>query len=531
MHLSRWQRVFLSVCSGILLSGGWAGSYWQLMVFFAFVPLLIIEHFFCTYKNEYKAYYFFRLSFLSFLIWNALSVWWIYYATIIGAILAIVLNALFMTLVMYLYHIFKRRNSLFLSCVFFIVVWLSFEYIHLNWELSWPWLTLGNAFSENTWLIQWYEYTGVLGGSLWILVINLLIFLMIIKWYENNWTPRSLIYTFIVVLIFPTGFSLWRYFTYKECGNKAKVLVIQPNIDPYNDKFTGMSVEQQIERMKYLIKKGYDQEVEYVVCPETALPQGIWEEDLKIHPHVKEFIEMSKQLNVKFVIGASTFKYYKTKETSTARKLEGGYYDAFNTVLFIDKDNIQIYHKSLLVLGVEKMPFSEFLGFLEPLALDLGGTSGSLGVQDTPTVFVNKTKIAPAICYESIYGEYLSKFIKKGAQWLCVVTNDGWWGDTPGYKQHLSYSRLRAIEFRKYIARSANTGISAIINQKGDIINRTLWWKPMYVKNYILFNNTETFYSVAGDYLGRISLFILSVLTTYAISQSFQRYLEKRKLT
>lgn len=526
MYLTRWQRIFLSICSGILLSGGWAGSFWQLMVLFGFVPLLIVEHFYCTYKVEYKPFYFFFSCFLTFLTWNALSVWWIYHATLVGAILAIILNSLFMSITMYVYHIFKRNNKFSLSCAFFIIIWLSFEYIHLNWELSWPWLTLGNAFSENIKLIQWYEYTGVLGGSLWVLLINTLIFAMIIRWYENNQTGKSLIYSFVIVLIVPFLFSLFRYFTYEEHGNKTKVLIIQPNIDPYNDKFTGMSVEQQIKRMKELIQKGYDKEIEYIICPETALPQGIWEEDFEIHPHVMEFKNLSKHLNVNVIIGASTYKYYQYKKTPTARKFQNGYYDAYNTVLLINRENIQTYHKSLLVLGVEKMPFNEVLNFLEPLILDLGGTSGSLGTQDTPTVFIAKTKIAPVICYESIYGEYISNFFKKNAQWLCVITNDGWWNDTPGYKQHLSYSRLRAIEFRKYVARSANTGISAIINQKGDIINKTSWWKPEFIKNYILYNNTRTFYSIHGDYIGRISIFLIFTIGIYYISRSFQKKLK-----
>src|SRR5207247_2436074 len=111
-------------------------------------------------------------------------------------------------------------------------------------------------------------------------------------------------------------------------------------------------------------------------------------------------------------------------------------------------------------------------------SIDLGGTSGSLGMQKERTVFKTQSTInnpqsaifiAPAICYESIYGDFLSAYIRNGAEFIAVITNDGWWGDTPGYIQHENYARLAAIEFRRDIARSANTGISCFINQKGDI--------------------------------------------------------------
>ncbi|MFM7054941.1 MAG: apolipoprotein N-acyltransferase, partial [Bacteroidota bacterium] len=186
------------------------------------------------------------------------------------------------------------------------------------------------------------------------------------------------------------------------------------------------------------------------------------------------------------------------------------YYDSYNTALNYGCDStIQKHHKSKLVPGVEKMPFPAVFSHLEALAIDLGGMTGSLGVQDFPSVFTgcDGLKIAPVICYESIYGDFLSYSVRQGAGLIFIITNDGWWDDTPGYRQHQAYARLRAIEFRRSIARSANTGISCFIDQRGNVHQATSWWVPTAIRQKINYNSELTFYARYGDFLGTLSLF------------------------
>ncbi len=219
--------------------------------------------------------------------------------------------------------------------------------------------------------------------------------------------------------------------------------------------------------------------------------------------------------------------------TVTARYLqrENFYYDAYNSAIQIDTSNyIPIYHKSKLVVGVEKMPYPKLFKLLGNVILDLGGTTGSRATQDYRGTFkhpVSDMKVAPVICYESVYGEYVTDYIKNGANFIFVITNDGWWGNTPGFKQHLTYSSLRAIETRRSVARSANTGISAFINQRGEILNRTQWWVRDAIKNNIKANNELTFYVKYGDYIGRLAGFLAVFLFLYAI---VQHILNKSKL-
>ena len=168
------RNYLLAILSGILFSISWPVNGIVCFVFFAFVPLfIIVENF--DFNQKRAAWKFMFFSFLSFLVFNLFTTYWVFYASPFGAAAAFILNSLFMSLVMLIYFYSTKILSKRLAYFSFVIFWLSFEYLHLNWDLSWPWLTLGNVFSESLFLINWYKYTGVLGGSLWILIINVLV--------------------------------------------------------------------------------------------------------------------------------------------------------------------------------------------------------------------------------------------------------------------------------------------------------------------------------------------------------------------
>ena len=120
--------------------------------------------------------------------------------------------------------------------------------------------------------------------------------------------------------------------------------------------------------------------------------------------------------------------------------------------------------------------------------------------------------IGSAVCYESVYGEYYTDYVRKGARAMAIITNDAWWGNTPGYRQHLSYASLRAIETRRAIARCANTGISAIISPSGEILQPTPWWETAVIEGNIPLRDDITFFVSHGDITGRICTFIFLLL-------------------
>lgn len=530
--MQKLKLLGLAILSGLLMGVSWpeTGGLAPLL-FISFVPLLFVEH--QLSKENRSSWSVFGHAYLTFLIFNTFSTWWIWYASEAGMVMAEVLNSLFMSTIFLWFHSIKKRLGSSKGFISLVVLWLGFEWLHYNWDLSHPWSTFGNTFANQTWLIQWYEYTGVLGGSLWVLLVNILVFVLLNKLIllkEKIAEQKKLIITLIALLIIPTLVSHQIYSNYTEEEHPIEVVVVQPNIDPYKDKFGGMSEAQQVDRILSLAKKKMTSTTDFVVAPETAIPRGCTEDELKENYGVIETRRLLTDFpKSKLVIGANTYIDYPKsdeKPTKTARPDEqtGGWYDAFNTALEIDsKSDIKIYHKSKLVLGVEKLPFASILAPFEKYAINLGGTMGSLGIEREAKIFDNKkVKIAPVICYESIYGEYVTDYVKKGANVIFIITNDGWWEDTPGYKQHLAYGRLRAIETRRSVARSANTGISCFINQKGDVLKATKWWEQDVISGKINLNEKVTFYTKHGDYIGRVAAFIGALMLLWNLSLYFK---------
>lgn len=510
--------------------------------------MLYMEHQMMLPGKRYGAGSVLAFSYIGMFIWNLLTTWWVQGASLGGAVMAIVANSFLMAMVFMLYSVTRKRLGEKFAPFIFIFYWTGFEFFHLDWDLSWPWLTLGNAFANDHKWIQWYEYTGVFGGTLWILIVNFILLKLVKNWIATRSlkAQAGLAGAAVLIISVPIIISLLIYSNYEiSKGPKVDVVVVQPNIDPYNAKFT-TDEAYQAEQMILTASPMLDEKVDYLVLPETALSDdhpvqvgnyvynlsGIYENELdRSHTIALMRTLLNANPGLRIVTGASTNRRYLEagERSKTARQLgeEDFWYDAYNTALQIDSTkSIQIYHKSKLVPGVEKMPFPALFKPLESFAIDLGGTVGSLGIQETRAVFFTPGKevgIAPVICYESIYGEYVAEYIKNGARLIFIITNDGWWGDTPGYKQHLVYGRLRAIETRTSIARSANTGISCFIDERGEISEQLGWWQQGAIRKQLPLNSKITFYVRYGDYIARIASFAAVLLLLYSISLRFVR--------
>jgi apolipoprotein N-acyltransferase len=290
-----------------------------------------------------------------------------------------------------------------------------------------------------------------------------------------------------------------------------------------------MSMDDQMDILLNLADSLTTYKTDYIVAPETFINNNVWEAEMYTNPIIQRVYHhlFDNYAQASFIVGLIYKKLYKNpaERSKTAQEIRGtgAYYDSYNAAMQIDTSLVpQVYNKSKLVVGVEKMPYTEYLGFLRNLTLRLGGTFRSHGEQDFRENLYNRrdsTGISPVICYESIFGEFVTDYIKKGSQFIFVITNDGWWGDTPGYKQHHSYSRLRAIENRRSIARSANTGISSFINQRGEILQRTNYWEPAAIRGILNRNDEITFYTRHGDYIARIAYFFALLAALYTITR------------
>jgi apolipoprotein N-acyltransferase len=526
-HLKKYHLILISLLGGLILSIAWPVNGFAPLLFIGFIPFLFIEDYVLAKRSDYRKINVFTLVFPGLLLWNILTTWWIWNSTDFGAILAWVLNAVMMSATIYFFHFTRRlipaKQSQF-SLIFF---WIGFEYFHHNWEGTWPWLSLGNGFAEWHKWIQWYEFTGIFGGTFWILLVNIVLYrLLVIILNKEKIRKIILLLTIALLLIvLPVLQSYFLYNNYKEKPWPVDVIVVQPNIDPFNEQYN-LPPAQLVAQNISLAREKIDGNAEYIVSPESAIQETVWEDRLDQSRSLDTLQALISQYpEAGYVIGSSTYHNFLPgdKLSATARKYRSaeGHYDVYNSAIYLDSTRaIRIHHKSKLTPGVEKMPFARLMKPLENLAFNLGGTVGSLGTDSVRTVFTRPSdglKVAPVICYESVFGEYVTEYVRKGANLIFVITNDGWWGNTPGHRQHFTFSKLRAIETRRSIARSANTGTSAFINQRGDAFQMTKYWEPAVIRQVINANDKITFYVKHGDYIACFSSIVAGLLLLIAV--------------
>lgn len=514
------RRLVAVLLSAALLAPGWL-SLSGLTLPVAFVPLLWVSN---SYDGSRRAWWgMFGWAALAFVLWNAATVWWIWFATPVGPIAATLASTTLNLFAFMSFHTVSKSIGRTVGYVMFVAAWIATEYAYTVSDFSWPWLVLGNGFSHEVWAVQWYEATGVFGGSLWVLLCNVCFF--------EAWRERRRMARWIVagcVLAVPMSVSLW--LGCREAGRTpdgyATVSIIQPNVDCY-EKFSG-SEEWQEENIHELLAE-VPADAEFILLPETAVPGYYREPELAdvFFPSggtSETWLRLVDSLrsahpDALLVTGANTMRFYgSAKMTPTARMRAGNYYDHFNTAVGLDSaGRVQMHHKGRLVIGVENTPTWVF-DVMRFLVIDLGGTLGQIGKGEHGTAFDHDgVAVGPAICYEGLYGDFFGDFVRHGAQFMAIVSNDGWWGDTPGYKHLFTISRLRAIEHRRAIARSANTGRSGFISPLGEV-GETLGWEARgVITARVPLETRMTVYTRHGDYVARMAVFLWILCVLYAV--------------
>lgn len=546
----------LSVSSAVLMSLGWLFPHCGGFALMGFVPLLWMDRL----ADRHDIRHFFWWYYLTFVLWNAITTWWVSIATLGGGIFAVIANAFFMALIWASFRLVKRRFHSTLPYIYLVASWIAWERFYFSAEVSWPWLTLGNAFAYSPTCVQWYEVLGTLGGSLWIWLCNMALFgLMAVledgRWQKYNGKARAAaIAATILVFVAPLTESWVRYATYEYVQDKGSIdcLILQPNFDPYA-KFESLSQSEQNKVALDLMKEGLSRRDSLSPClvlaPETFTSDIVLNE-ISTGPTINAFRQaISQRPNTNMIFGASTYEFFDQHEAPsyTARPFGfGRWYEDHNSALVIDSSpRIGLYHKSRLVVAVEKMPWPRFFSNIDKMlggvmghctgqdhvglldfvlhdpeaAAGQGSALGKATTSDQAAPLAQSTPLGCAICYESVYPEYFASYVAAGARAMTVITNDSWWGDTPGYHQHMRYSTLRAIETRRDIARSANTGISAIINQRGDVVSCTLWDERTSLDGRIYLNDHITPFVKYGDIVGRLATFLfLLIFFAYGVN-------------
>jgi len=514
--MKKYHPFLLSVLSGLLLYAAWPASPLTFLIFIAFIPLLWLER-----QGNRR---FFGWVYLTMVTWNVAATWWVWNATGPGAIAAFLANSLLMCLPWLGFRAMRKRMGDTIGYASLIVFWLSFEYIHLqNWGLSWPWLTLGNVFAARPGLVQWYEYTGTSGGGLWVLAVNVFLFQFLWDGLHRRQWVKSRIGVVTGLLLVPLLVSQLLTPAVPDKEPAGNVVIIQPNIDPYEKISTG-SFDAQLGKLLRLSEAAVDTSTVLLVWPETALynEHGFIEDKLKQNYFLNplwDFLRRHPRLNL--LTGIESLRIFKEKHSPTAFRIPDTdeYIESYNAAVLMDSSGpTTFYHKSMLVPGAETLP--PFLHFLDSWFEKFGGTTAGYTGQDERTTMDETNHwyhIGAAVCYESIYGEFMSRYVRNGADILAVITNDGWWGNTPGYRQHESYARLRAIETRRWVVRSANTGVSCIISPSGKIIDSRPWDEASFIKGKVWPEKEQTFYVRFGDVISKLMLLLCALFLGWLI--------------
>ncbi len=464
---------------------------------------------------------------------------------IVGGLLTIILYPVTYMIPVFSFYFIKNQirklfpENIIIPLLIFPPVWIGFEYLMTLTEVSFPWLTVGNAFTTQIDKIQFIDITGVFGISAWCLYISVFLCLLYISAKkQSGFNFRNIVFALIIILLYISP-DFYTTLTgskskYSADYNKdtVKIGILQPNINPWK-KWGGKQGDLVKDYLNSLNELSFrNPKPDLIIMPETAMPFYF------LHPSYDDRFQLFKKLvdssGVPVLIGTPDLETYTNPEDVRIDSKEfsdGKKYDVFNSSILLQKnstrENIQKYDKIKLVIGSERMPYQEKLNFLQNLIKWSVGISSYQTGNDT-VIFKTESGLNfnGVICYESIYPEFFANFIKKGAEFCVVITNDGWWGKLQGTYQHNQFAVLRAIENRRWIARCANTGISGVFDPYGNKYDQTeINEKALFVSK-VGQRNELTYYTLHGDYIGKITM---GIWLGFLISGFAVKMIKKKK--
>ena len=459
------------------------------------------------------------ITFPGVLVWNIITTYWLTFATFTGGIAAVLANAVIMTVPLGLIYVIRKQAlNKYLTALLTASSWITYEFLHYRWDLAWPWLTLGNSYANAILLIQYISITGVMGISFWIIVTSSL-------WYDwdrsESTFPRKLrmnIISLLIILI-PIVFSVSKYFTQRHIPDSyIEVVVAQPNYDSYLPNSGYFDIHLALEELIELSDSLVTPNTKMIIWPENALIPDV-------HGKTNQYPsnrlrEVAAQWNATLITGATWYRYYNENEKAEYPRFrsDGSRYNIFNAALSFSPDGtIQTYEKANLVPIVERFPFYGFFSKVPVPGVDWLQMMG-YGRGNEIINFKSDEIMSPAlICYDSVFPDWVRKSVLNGADFIAVITNDGWWGNTSGHVQHYDFARLRAVETNRSVIRSANNGISGMIYANGDIHSKTDYWERTALRLQVPVYSYLTVYVRYGDWIGYFSTMLIIILITYLV--------------
>ncbi len=489
------KNIGLSLLTGILLALALPPFKTGFLAYGALIPFfLLLEN-----KRGGEA---FRWGYITGFFTAITTLFWIGWVTAPGLLGVLLVWPLYIGLYAFLHtFLLARLENLAYAIVPFI--WVSIEYFQSLTELAFPWNYIGYTQSYYIPFIQYAAYTGVYGVSFWVVLLNVLFFIIWKNFSQRRRTAVAAIIAVVFLFIGPLVHGLSVISPEKESEQKLKVSLIQGNRDP-NAKWDGNIYEDNFRIYKELTQKALVEEPDLVIWPETALPFYLRSKPAFI-TRIHKLIDSSYTT---LLTGTMDFVYFKD-----------GSYDHFNSAMLIEPFNpsVQRYNKMKLVPFSERVPYKNYFpfNFLKTALWDLG--IGDFGRGEEATIFSaqfrdsykrrgsgkdapgNEYKTGVAICYESVFPNHVRKYVNAGANFIIIITNDAWFGKTPAPFQHTQIAVFRAVENRRSIARCANTGVSCFIDRYGRVRKATKIFTEAVATDTLVLNNDLTFYTQYGN--------------------------------
>ncbi len=497
----------LTIATGLLLGMSYPPIPLPFLIFPAF--LFIFRIIDLSDSTRAAAYW----TYPAFLIWNVITTYWLAMATLAGGIAAILANAAVMTVpVMLQYKVQQYKIKGWLIALFQTAFWISYEYLHHQWDLAWPWLTLANAWANVPDIVQYISVTGYLGISFWILFATALAYQGIRSNHSiSRWGSLA------VLILFPLWSAVGSLQYHSTASQTQEVVVVQPNFDSYHPNGGFANSFKAHEHLLQLTDSVRTPATEAVVWPENAIQTRIsnWNSFSKASNNTKKMLrQKADSWDATLISGATYFQYYDESNAPPLPYSPGqNPYLPFNAALaFYPDQTTDVYRKHNLVPIVERIPFVHFLNGIDVFNWAAWNQIQGYGKGEKATPFsVGNTTTPALICYDSVFPSWVRKYVVEGAGYLTIITNDGWWGNTSGHEQHFAYARLRAIELDRWVVRSANNGISGIIAPDGSIKVETPYWESTAFRYDVPVLKSQTFYARFGDWLPAVMLLLSAI--------------------
>lgn len=437
------------------------------------------------------------------LIWTLGTLYWIGWATVIGLVGTLIYVPVYMGIFVFLSGQMIKiwdLKSLWLSPV----LWTGLEYMQSLGELGFPWNQMANTQTHMQPFIQFASFSGSYGISFWVILMNVLLFRLMRNFGKNRQTLYCLA-AIVLAVGLPALHGMISIPSGKPEYPSMRVALIQGNIDPYK-KWTSTFLDSNFTVYRSLTEKSNIAN-QLIVWPETATPCY-----LRYRYQYRSQVEaIAKSAGCPILTGSPDVDWNDTDREET-----------FNAALLIQprSHELQSYYKLKLVPFSERVPFMDKFEFFYKWLCDLHLDVGSYAPGDSIRNFHLRTEsgdvfFGTAICFDSIFPFHVREYVRKGANFLTIITNDGWFGKTSGPYQHAQIAVLRAIENRRWIIRCANTGISGYIDPWGRYVQRSSIYKEAVMQQAIQLRSDCTFFVKQGHWFHRILLVLNALILIF----------------